>query len=204
MAANYNNFKQNQTQKTILSNNPTYNGISEDEYFQQLDADRIYGIDNNNDLQDYQYNMIRRVQVSTPESKTVEDNMDFIETMNINEQSDENSQGQNGNLDPRIQNNYVQTIDNGLMNSLGVGTKFSELANSVQVSPSELNYLNGFIKTQIGRKVTVDFLLGTNTMISKTGFLVGVASDFIVLNEENTNDITTCDFNNIKFIRFYY
>ena len=58
MAANYNNFKQNQTQKTILSNNPTSNGILEDEYFQQLDADRIYGIDNNNDLQDYQYNQI--------------------------------------------------------------------------------------------------------------------------------------------------
>ncbi len=204
MAANYNNFKQNQTQKTILSNNPTSNGISEDEYFQQLDADRIYGIDNNNDLQDYQYNMIRREQVSTPESKTVEDNMDFIETMNINEQSDENSQNQSENLVPQNQNNNVQPIDNGLMNNISIGSNFGELANSVQVSPSELNYLNGFIKTQIGRKVTVDFLLGTNTMISKTGFLVGVASDFIVLNEENTNDITTCDFNNIKFIRFYY
>lgn len=204
MAANYNNFNQNQTQKTILSNNPTSNGISEDEYFQQLDADRIYGIDNNNDLQDYQYNMIRREQVSTPESKTVEDNMDFIETMNINEQNDENSQNQSENLVPQNQNNNVQPIDNGLMNNISIGSNFGELANSVQVAPSELNYLNGFIKTQIGRKVTVDFLLGTNTIISKTGFLVGVASDFIVLNEENTNDITTCDFNNIKFIRFYY
>lgn len=204
MAANYNNFNQNQAQKTILSNNPTSNGISEDEYFQQLDADRIYGIGNNNDLQDYQYNMIRREQVSTPESKTVEDNMDFIETMNINEQNDENSQNQSENLVPQNQNNNVQPIDNGLMNNISIGSNFGELANSVQVAPSELNYLNGFIKTQIGRKVTVDFLLGTNTIISKTGFLVGVASDFIVLNEENTNDITTCDFNNIKFIRFYY
>lgn len=204
MAANYNNFNLNQAQKTILSNNSTSNGISEDEYFQQLDADRIYGIDNNNDLQDYQYNMIRREQVSKPETKTVEDNMDFIETMNINEQSDENSQNQSENLVPQNQNNNVQPIDNGLMNNISIGSNFGELANSVQVAPSELNYLNGFIKTQIGRKVTVDFLLGTNTMISKTGFLVGVASDFIVLNEENTNDITTCDFNNIKFIRFYY
>lgn len=204
MSANYNNFNQNQSQKTILSENPNSNGISEDEYFQQLDADRIYGIDNNNDLRDYQYNMIRREQVIKPEIKTAEDNMDFIETMNINEQNDENRQNHSENLVPQSQNNYVQPIDNRLMNNPGVGTNFSELANSVQVAPSKLNYLNGFIKTQIGRKVTVDFLLGTNTMISKTGFLVGVASDYIVLNEENTNDITTCDFNNIKFIRFYY
>lgn len=204
MATNYNNFNQNQSLKTILSENPTYAETSEDKYLQQLDADRIYGIDNNNNLQNNQYTMIRREQVNKPEAKTVEDNMDFIEKMDINKQSNENPQSQNEGFFPQGQNNYVQPINNGLINSLEVGTDFNEFANSVQVSPSELNYLNGFIKTQIGRKVTVDFLLGTNTMISKTGFLVGVASDYILLNEENTNDITTCDFNNIKFIRFYY
>ncbi len=203
MAANYNNFNQNQAQKTILSEKPTSNGISEDEYFQQLDADRIYGIDNNNP-REYQYNTVRREQVKKPNSKTVEDNMDFIETKNINEQYDESIQNQSKNLLPQNQNNHIQSINNESINSLGVGGDFDNLTNSVQVTPSELNFLNGFIKTQIGRKVTVDFLLGTNTIISKTGFLVGVATDFIVLNEENTNDITTCDFNNIKFIRFYY
>ncbi len=203
MAANYNNFNQNQAQKTILSEKPTSNGISEDEYFQQLDADRIYGIDNNNP-REYQYNTVRREQVKKPNSKTVEDNMDFIETKNINEQYDESIQNQSKKLLPQNQNNHIQSINNESINSLGVGGDFDNLTNSVQVTPSELNFLNGFIKTQIGRKVTVDFLLGTNTIISKTGFLVGVATDFIVLNEENTNDITTCDFNNIKFIRFYY
>ena len=203
MAANYNNFNQNQAQKTILSEKPTSNGISEDEYFQQLDADRIYGIDNNNP-REYQYNTVRREQVKKPNSKTVEDNMDFIETKNINEQYDESIQNQSKKLLPQNQNNHIQSINNESINSLGVGGDFDSLTNSVQVTPSELNFLNGFIKTQIGRKVTVDFLLGTNTIISKTGFLVGVATDFIVLNEENTNDITTCDFNNIKFIRFYY
>lgn len=203
MAANYNNFNQNQAQKTILSEKPTSNGISEYEYFQQLDADRIYGIDNNNP-REYQYNTVRREQVKKPNSKTVEDNMDFIETKNINEQYDESIQNQSKKLLPQNQNNHIQSINNESIDSLGVGGDFDNLINSVQVTPSELNFLNGFIKTQIGRKVTVDFLLGTNTIISKTGFLVGVATDFIVLNEENTNDITTCDFNNIKFIRFYY
>ena len=67
-----------------------------------------------------------------------------------------------------------------------------------------LQYLNGFLRTQIGRKVRVEFLIGSNTMTDRTGTLVGVGANYILLNESETDDILACDFFNIKFIKFYY
>ncbi len=67
-----------------------------------------------------------------------------------------------------------------------------------------LEYLNGFMRSQIGRTVRVDFLIGTNTLVDKTGVLLGVGSNYILLNEVQTDDLLACDFYNIKFIHFYY
>ena len=85
-----------------------------------------------------------------------------------------------------------------------LGMSITDIANPYPVTPESIQYLNGFIRTQIGRRVTIDFLVGSNNMVSKSGYLLGVASNYILINELDTNDITTCDFYNIKFIRFYY
>lgn len=98
--------------------------------------------------------------------------------------------------------NYGATIEEGLQNDMGIG--ITDVQNPYPITAESLQYLNGFIRTQIGRRVTIDFLVGSNTIVSKSGFLLGVASNYILINELDTNDITTCDFYNIKFIRFYY
>ena len=67
-----------------------------------------------------------------------------------------------------------------------------------------LQYLNGFLRTQIGRAVKVDFLIGTNTLLDKTGTLLGVGINYILINEADSDDVVACDFYNIKFIKFYY
>ncbi len=72
------------------------------------------------------------------------------------------------------------------------------------ISSDSLQYMNGFIRTQIGRTVKVDFLIGTNTLVDKTGTLLGVGANYILINETETDDITVCDFYNIKFMKFYY
>lgn len=72
------------------------------------------------------------------------------------------------------------------------------------IEGASLQYLNGFIRTQIGRKVRVDFLIGTNTLVDKAGILLGVGANYILLNETETDDLVACDFYNIKFIQFYY
>ncbi len=92
---------------------------------------------------------------------------------------------------------------------LGMGTSnvtqnITDFSRPFPVTAESIQYLNGFIRTQIGRRVQVDFLIGNNEVITKDGFLLGVGANYILLNEIGTNDITACDFYNIKFIRFLY
>ncbi|MCH5300918.1 MAG: hypothetical protein J1E56_06320 [Ruminococcus sp.] len=95
--------------------------------------------------------------------------------------------------------NNNQNITN---ESLGVA--ISDFSNPYPVTPESIQFMNGFIRTQVGRRVSVDFLVGSNNMVTKTGFLLGVATNYILINELDTDDITVCDFYNIKFIRIFY
>ncbi|MCX7715093.1 MAG: hypothetical protein N2171_05150 [Clostridia bacterium] len=74
----------------------------------------------------------------------------------------------------------------------------------VPVTAESLQYLNGFLRTQIGKRVKVEFLIGTNSFVDKEGILLGVGVNYILINETDTDDLTACDFYNIKFIKFYY
>ncbi len=98
--------------------------------------------------------------------------------------------------------NYGATMGTTVREDLGMS--ITDIANPYPVTPESIQYLNGFIRTQIGRRVSIDFLVGSNNMVTKSGYLLGVAQNYILINELDTNDITTCDFYNIKFIRFYY
>ncbi|QEY35959.1 hypothetical protein FL966_08030 [Caproiciproducens galactitolivorans] len=75
---------------------------------------------------------------------------------------------------------------------------------SVTINADSLQYLNGFLRTQIGRPVLVEFLIGTNTLVDRSGTLLGVGVNYILLQEAETDDLLACDFYNIKFIKFYY
>lgn len=74
----------------------------------------------------------------------------------------------------------------------------------VSFSPTSLQYLNGFLRSQVGRRVTVEFLIGTNTMTEKSGILLGVGVNYLLLNEIEGDDVIACDFYSIKFIHFYF
>lgn len=90
------------------------------------------------------------------------------------------------------------------MNNTDFSQQITDYSKPFPVTAESIQYLNGFIRTQIGRRVQVDFLIGNNEIITKDGFLLGVGANYILLNEIGTNDITACDFYNIKFIRFLY
>lgn len=85
-----------------------------------------------------------------------------------------------------------------------LGVAISDYSNPYPVTPESIQFMNGFIRTQVGRRVSVDFLIGSDNMVTKTGFLLGVATNYILINELDTDDITVCDFYNIKFIRIFY
>ncbi len=186
------NSNQSDYQGTILVRNLQNQGSDESNYLNQLDADRIYGINNGT----YQNNR------TTNQSQN-KSNEFMAQNMMQNRNNEPTMTNQNYSTSMMSTNNaWRNTVDSGYLNDMGYD--YSNLTNISPQGSNGLENLNDFLKTQIGRKITVDFFLGANTMVTKTGFLVGVASDYIVINEEDTSDITTCDFDNIKFIRFYY
>ncbi len=64
-------------------------------------------------------------------------------------------------------------------------------------------YLNGYLRTKIGQKVRVEFLIGTGTLVDKFGILVGVGANYITIRQAETGNLVACDFYSIKFISFY-
>jgi hypothetical protein len=72
-------------------------------------------------------------------------------------------------------------------------------------SPTTLGieYTQGYLKTQIGKRMRVTFLLGTNLIQDRTGILEQVGISFITLREDETNNIVMCDIYSIKFVNIF-
>ena len=68
------------------------------------------------------------------------------------------------------------------------------------VTLTSTEYLNGYLRTQIGKMVRVEFLIGTGTLIDRTGTLLSVGANYLTLRQVQTDDIVVCDFYTIKFV----
>lgn len=69
---------------------------------------------------------------------------------------------------------------------------------------SDVYFTPGFLKTQIGNKIRVEFLIGTNApMVDRTGILRFVGASYIIIELENTDDLMMCDLYSIKFVTIY-
>lgn len=88
--------------------------------------------------------------------------------------------------------------------SQSLAQQITDFSNPYPVTAESIQYLNGFIRTQIGRRAQIQFLVGSTDIVEKDGFILGVGANYILINEIGTDDITACDFYNIKFIRFLY
>lgn len=63
----------------------------------------------------------------------------------------------------------------------------------------DTNFIQGWLRTQIGKFMRVDFLIG-DTFIDKEGVLLKVGIDHIVLKETRTDSTITADLYSIKFV----
>ena len=72
-------------------------------------------------------------------------------------------------------------------------------------SPTALDaqYTQGFLKTQIGKRVKITFLIGTNLIQDRVGTLTDVGISFVIIKETETNTPLLCDIFAIKFVAFY-
>ena len=60
--------------------------------------------------------------------------------------------------------------------------------------------LQSFLQQQVGKKVSVQFLIGANSMVEQSGTLVGVGKNYILLRENN-GELLVCHIDALKFVR---
>ena len=65
------------------------------------------------------------------------------------------------------------------------------------------DYTQGYLKSQIGRRMRVTFLLGTNLVQDRIGVLENVGISYFILKEDENNNLVMCDIYSIKFVNIY-
>jgi hypothetical protein len=88
------------------------------------------------------------------------------------------------------------------------GTTTPSSVSDFEIAPGsptslDIEYTQGYLKTQIGKRVLVSFLLGTNTMQDRSGILDKVGISYIILRQPESNNLVLCDIYSIKFVTVY-
>lgn len=68
---------------------------------------------------------------------------------------------------------------------------------------SDTRYMQGYLRTLIGRFVRVEFLIGTQQLRDREGTLLEVGISYIVMREAETDDNVMCDLFSIKFVTVF-
>jgi len=75
--------------------------------------------------------------------------------------------------------------------------------NQGQDPVMDTEYTQGWLRTQIGKRVKIEFLIGTNMLVDREGTLLDVGISYVIINEVETDDLLLCDIYSIKFVRVY-
>lgn len=68
----------------------------------------------------------------------------------------------------------------------------------------DTSFLPGFLRTQIGKTMRVQFLIGTNgPLVDRIGTLLGVGANYILMRPQESDDILTADLYSIKFVDIF-
>lgn len=73
-----------------------------------------------------------------------------------------------------------------------------------EIDSTALQSFNGFLRTQIGRYVRMEQLVSTDRTEDRLGFLVGVGSNFVILQDITTGNIMVIDIFSIRLTYIYY
>lgn len=152
-----------------------------------------------------EYNLASRGLRPNPQSNQMFDSMVTVPQINSNTGINDFQDDFPSVSTPTTTLNASMNMSNNLNDLANVGnTSITDFSNPFPVTSESIQYLNGFIRTQIGRRILVTFLIGSNMTEEKEGYLLGVGANYILMNELDTDDLTACDFYNIKFIKFFY
>lgn len=73
-----------------------------------------------------------------------------------------------------------------------------------EIDNAAIQSFNGFLRTQIGRYMRVEQLVTSDRTEDRLGFLVGVGSNFIILQDITTGNILVIDIFSIRLTYVYY
>ncbi len=68
---------------------------------------------------------------------------------------------------------------------------------------TNIGYTPAYLRTQIGQKVKIEFLIGTSILIDRDGTLVDVGINYVIIQPSETDDLMLCDMYSIKFVTFF-
>ena len=84
------------------------------------------------------------------------------------------------------------------------GSKTEIRLNQINSSSPEILtnsiYTPAFLRTQIGKLMRVEFLIGTNNLTDRIGILEDVGASYILLRSIESNNLVYCDIYSIKFV----
>lgn len=79
-------------------------------------------------------------------------------------------------------------------------TRTNQINNNSQEILTNPIYTSAFLRTQIGKLMRIEFLIGTNNMVERVGFLEDVEASYILLRTFEGDSQIYADINAIKFI----
>lgn len=71
-----------------------------------------------------------------------------------------------------------------------------------QPTVQDIGFTQAFLRTIVGKRVRIEFLIGTNIMTDKSGILEEVGISYVVLREESGTRVM-CDLYSIKFVNIF-
>jgi hypothetical protein len=79
---------------------------------------------------------------------------------------------------------------------------------SVQPEPipfpgADKGYLQNVLNRYIGEQVRVEFLIGTSILVDKSGTLLEVGINYLILQLAETDDLLVCDLYSVKFVTVF-
>lgn len=112
---------------------------------------------------------------------------------------------------PLTYQQMTQYLDQSTINTQGSQpsitlpqTPMTTLEFTETIDMTDVQSYLGFLRTQIGRYMRVEQLMGSNVMENRYGFLVGIGSNYIILQEITTGNIQVIDLFTIRLTYIYY
>ncbi len=108
--------------------------------------------------------------------------------------------GDNLRLTPEQMDEITNAYDSD--NQTSIQSMDMSMTSDLNMTQPSTELVYQYLERAIGRFIFVDFLIGTQCMIRKQGYLFNVGSNWILLYDDILGDFIMCDLYSIKFITF--